>query len=91
MRRPRWQAFGGAVIVVAGIAALIEARSHHPVYYQPGEGSVRIYFGAAGSLPQTAYDLLRIGGWALVIFGGLIVLIGLIGYWGSQSRGTPEA
>lgn len=92
VRRARWQVFGGAVVVVAGIAAFIEAQSHHPVYYnQATEGSVRIYFGSAGALPQTAYDLLRIGGWALLIFGVLLVVVGLIGYWGARARATPDA
>jgi hypothetical protein len=37
-------------------------------------------------LPQTAYDLLRIAAWALVIIGGLLVVTGLISYWRTQGR-----
>jgi hypothetical protein len=35
----------------------------------------------ASGLSPTAYDLLHIGAWALVILGGLTVLLGLIRYW----------
>jgi len=34
----------------------------------------------SGHLSQTPHDLLRIGAWALVIFGGLLVIVGLIAY-----------
>jgi hypothetical protein len=35
----------------------------------------------ASGLSPTAYDLLHIGAWALVIFGALLIIVGLIGYW----------
>jgi hypothetical protein len=77
--------FGGAVLVIAGIAAFIEAHSHAPRPEKVcglAEGCVS---SAASGLSQTAYDLLRIGGWALVIIGGLLVVTGLIRYWRAQS------
>jgi hypothetical protein len=77
-----WRVFAGAALVIAGIAAFIEAHSHRPIPAGPtgvGSGIGDIPSPASG-LSQTAYDLLRIGGWALVIVGGLLVLIGLIGY-----------
>jgi hypothetical protein len=37
-------------------------------------------------LSPTAYDLLRVGAWALVIVGGLLVVTGVIRYWASQTR-----
>jgi hypothetical protein len=40
----------------------------------------------ASGLSQTVYDLLRIGGWALVIVGALVVVTGLIRYWRAQPR-----
>jgi hypothetical protein len=90
--------FGGAALVIAGIAAFIEAHAHRPVAaFNPtpvvtrqlervevGSGLAR----PASGLSQTPYDLLRIGAWALVIVGALLVIVGLIGYWGAQ-RGTP--
>lgn len=70
--------------MVAGIAAFIEAHSHRPIYGCPhgapecsvGEG----HYLRPGSLSQTPYDVLRIGGWALVIFGALLVIVGLIAF-----------
>ena len=53
--------FVGAIMVVGGIAAFIEAGSHAP--------GVECPRGRCGSrateLSHTAYDLLRIGGWSL--------------------------
>ena len=40
----------------------------------------------ATGLSHTAYDLLRIGAWALVIFGAVLVVTGLIRCWTSQAR-----
>jgi hypothetical protein len=85
-----WRVFGGAALVVAGIAAFIEAHSHRSGF----EGLTAIRRarlesrGAAptSGLSPTAYDLLRIGAWALVIFGTLLVVVGLIGYWSGQRR-----
>jgi uncharacterized protein YjeT (DUF2065 family) len=69
--------FGGAILLIAGIAAFIEAHSHPPL-----EGLRER--GGPSHLSRTAYDLLRIGAWALVILGGLLVIVGLIRYWAVQ-------
>jgi uncharacterized membrane protein HdeD (DUF308 family) len=69
--------FGGAVLVIAGIAAFIEAHHYRPFpsgYFTPGVQ------GAPSRLSQTGYDLLRIGGWAFVIVGALLIVVGLIAY-----------
>lgn len=85
--------FGGAVLVIAGIAAFIEAHGRAPAYVYrcvPEPCPVETRVGAllhtvseleSGHLAQTPYDLLRIGAWALLIVGGLLVIVGLIGYW----------
>ena len=86
------QIFSGAVLVIAGIAAFIEAHSHRPGF----EGLTEIRRarlesrGAAptSGLSPTAYDLLHIGAWALVILGGLLVITGLIRYW-TTVRSAP--
>jgi hypothetical protein len=78
------QVFIGAVLVIAGIAAFIEAHTHRP--FVEGEGFAREH--EASHLSHGAYDLLRIGGWALVIVGGLLVVTGLIRYWGTQRGGN---
>jgi hypothetical protein len=84
--------FGGAVLVVAGIAAFIEAHSHKPALAYAGSTRSGIVREVEAETPhahlglsQTNYDLLRIGGWALVIVGGSLV-VGLIAYWTAQTR-----
>jgi hypothetical protein len=85
------QVFVGAVLTIAGIAAFIEAHSHPPEVESrcrrggevcPLEEFIHVHVG----LSQTAYDLLRISAWALIIIGALLVLTGLIRYWGAQTR-----
>jgi uncharacterized membrane protein HdeD (DUF308 family) len=76
------QIFAGALLVVAGIAAFIEAHSHRPKPASWGEGTE--------GLSHTAYDLLRIGAWALVIFGALLVVTGLIRYWARRRGGDAS-
>jgi hypothetical protein len=80
-----WRIYGGAIIVIAGIAAFIEAHSHPPELEsrcRTGgkacllEDFINVHTG----LSQTAYDLLRIGAWALMILGAVTVIVGLIRY-----------
>ncbi len=86
--------FAGGVLLIAGIAAFIEAARHAPSYFTCA-GSVSDCQAQAelealreitpvpklqpGHLDPTAYDLLHIGGWALAIFGALLIIVGLIG------------
>ena len=65
--------FLGATLAVAGIAGFIEAQAHHPL--RP------LAVPEPSRLSTSAYDLLRIGSWALVIFGALLIVIGLMRYW----------
>lgn len=83
----------GAVLVVGGIAAFIEAHAHLPEYGSNTHRVVEVAIGESGPhellrghLSRTRYDLLVIGAWALAIFGALLVVVGLIGYWGAQTR-----
>jgi uncharacterized membrane protein HdeD (DUF308 family) len=83
----------GAALVIAGIAAVIEAHSHRPeVRYAPprfSRGQVLGYLTLAGpsrGLSQTAYDLLRIGAWALVVVGAVLLVMGFIRYWAAQTE-----
>jgi hypothetical protein len=87
-----WRVFGGAALIVAGIAAFIEANAYRPVaaFVLPTEptGAQRALERVEGpavatpasGLSHTQYDLLHIGGWALLVFGVLLVIVGLIGY-----------
>jgi hypothetical protein len=87
-----WKVLGGAVLVIAGVAAFIEADAHKPeVLLGTAQQARRAARAERLGLPvpetglsHTAYDLLRIGAWAFVIIGGLLVVMGLIRYWRTQ-------
>jgi hypothetical protein len=88
-----WRVFVGAVLVIAGIAAFIEAHTHRPVaaYMLPRDPIYRSQLEQLGEvarpasgLSPDAYDLLRIGAWALVIVGGVLIVMGFIRYWAAQ-------
>ncbi len=82
--------YGGAALLIAGIAAFIEAHSHRPLRECPGGREIcRAESSVHVGLSQTAYDLLHIGAWALVIVGALLIVVGLIGYWRTPQRRTP--
>jgi hypothetical protein len=83
-----WRVFGGAVLVIAGIAAFIEAHSHRPsvITNTVQRGFRTVTVETPAGLSHTAYELLRIGGWALVIIGALLVIVGFIGYWARVKR-----
>ena len=63
--------------MVAGIAVMIVAHEHAPA---PCNGGYVVGAGAVcmTGWPQTVYDLVRIGGWALLIFGVIVVALALI-------------
>jgi hypothetical protein len=85
----------GAALVIAGIAAPIEAHSHRPVrpFVCPPTKICGLSASEVSShLSTTAYDLLRIGAWALVIVGGLTVALWADPLLGaSQGRRMTEA
>jgi hypothetical protein len=94
------QVFIGAALVIAGIAAFIEAGGRAPQYASKCLGHERGTAEAGQSLcegeevrylvpehlSRTPYDLLRIGAWALVLVGGVLMVMGLIRYWRAQPR-----
>jgi hypothetical protein len=77
--------FLGATLAVAGIAGFIAAGAHHPLRC-PGCVPPPFSSSEPSRLSTTAYDLLRIGSWALVIFGALLVLIGLMRLWTTEGK-----
>jgi hypothetical protein len=77
------QVFGGAILASAGIAAFIEAHTYKP--HRP-----EIEPLSSAPLSRAAYDLIRIAGWMLVIFGAVIIITGLIRYWAQQTQGMEE-
>ena len=83
-----WRVYAGAIMVIGGIAAFIEAHRHIPVpARQPEIGLIT----PASGLSDTAYDLLRLGGWALVILGAVSVVLGLIRYAATYTATRPLA
>jgi hypothetical protein len=62
-------------MIVGGIAARIEAARHHPV---PGCSDCSGPAQPATGWSATAYDIVRIGGWALLVFGAVIVVFALV-------------
>jgi hypothetical protein len=73
------RAFVGAAMVVAGIAALIVAHTHRPgplaalgrEFAGPNVLGRLTLRGGPSEWSQTAYDLVRIGGWGLIVFGAV--------------------
>jgi hypothetical protein len=70
-------------MMVAGITGGIVAHEHHPALIGgevqiPGDGISRggpvVHTGWA----MTVYDVVRIGAWALLIFGAIIVAFALV-------------
>jgi hypothetical protein len=84
---PAAMPFLGATLAVAGIAGFIEASANIPGRECPGS-RIRCFSGQTvpAGLSFTAYDLLRIASWALVIFGALLVLTGLMRLWHTEAR-----
>jgi hypothetical protein len=78
------QVIAGVVLAIGGIAALIEAGSHHKAAYRATETGLDEHMitieHAATGWSQTAYDLARIGGWALLIVGAVLLVVGLLRY-----------
>lgn len=83
-----WRVYGGAILIIGGVAAFIDAHRHIPVSARRPEVGV---ITPASGLSHTAYDLLRIGGWALVILGGVTVALGLIRYATATAATKPLA
>ena len=80
---PQRQVFRGATLIIAGIALGYVAQRNKPVGgYQPG---AQVEHGFS----HTVYDLLRVGIWALWIFGILLIVMGLIQYRAQTRRLDP--
>jgi hypothetical protein len=70
----------GALLAVGGIAAQIVAHRHRPGLTS-GAAPSGYTFGferVSVGWSSTAYDLVRVGGWALLIFGAITVAFALI-------------
>lgn len=88
-----WRIYGGAIMLIGGIATFIEIHTRRPVTALVRgptlQDAIRwealeqagVTPHAASGLSPTAYDVLRIGAWTLVILGALTIVVGLIRYW----------
>ena len=77
-----WRLYGGAALFLAGITAFIVDARHKPL-----PGGIEVIYSTGGRhhehLPgwsPTAYDLIHVCGWALVLCGLLLAVMGLIRY-----------
>ena len=68
----------GATLVAAGIAAWIVAARHVPGRTVVSTYCIEPCATKATGWSSTAYDLVRIGAWALLIFGAVTVALALV-------------
>ena len=74
-----WRLYAGAALFVAGVGAFIADYRNRP---QPtlisfdNETQAHLVKG----LSPTAYDLIHVAGWALIVAGVLLMIMGLIRY-----------
>ena len=74
-----WRIYGGAVAFLAGVSAFIVDYRNRPLEaFRPYDHGTHI--ALVQGLSNTAYDLIHIGGWALIIAGVLLMIMGLIRY-----------
>jgi hypothetical protein len=72
-----WRIYGGAALFLAGVSAFIADFRNRP------ESVLRVHGVHAellAGLTPTAYDLIHVAGWALIIAGVLLMIMGLIRY-----------
>lgn len=85
-----WRIYGGAVALLAGIVAFIvdDRHSRLNVIIEGGGGGGLLgeRKHLHGVISGTAYDLIRVGGWALIIGGVVLVCTGLIWYSATLRR-----
>lgn len=73
----------GVVLLLGAVTGFIIVPEHAPysgpsgVTFNPSPDEVL----HGGGWSQTAYDLARIGTWALLIVGLISVIVGLLTYW----------
>jgi hypothetical protein len=71
----------GAVLLVGAATGFVIVPEHKPQFSCGGWG------GPCGGWSRPAYDAARIGTWALLIVGALLVVIGIINFARGPHRG----
>ena len=73
------RAYSGAVLMLAGIAVLIELHVHESYLY-PLIRHHRVLRLEVGGWGGPGYGLAKIGAWTLVLVGALLLMAGLAAY-----------
>jgi hypothetical protein len=74
-----WRIYCGAVAFLAGVSAFIVDYRNRPLdAFRPYDHGTRV--ALVEGLSNTAYDVIHVGGWALIIAGFLLMVMGLIRY-----------
>ena len=77
------------VLSIAGVAGMVVVPEHAPSLSSPSSipipGTTNTVNGfglptVVGGWSQTVYDIARVGTWALLIVGAILVVMGLIKY-----------
>jgi hypothetical protein len=74
-----WRIYGGAVAFLAGASAFIVDYRNRPLEAFRGYDH-GTHIALVQGLSNTAYDLIHVGVWALIIAGVLLMIMGLIRY-----------
>jgi hypothetical protein len=72
-----WRLYAGAVLFLAGVSAFIADFRNRPESVLRVHG---IHAELLTGLTPTAYDLIHVAGWALIVAGLLLMIMGLIRY-----------
>jgi len=74
-----WRIYTGAVSFLAGVSAfIVDARHRSSPGVEAFGNTIGVHTHAR--LSGTAYDLIHIAGWALIVAGVLLMIMGLIRY-----------
>jgi hypothetical protein len=80
-----WRLYAGAALFLAGVSAFIVDYRNRPLEafraYDHGT-----HIALVQGLSPIAYDLIHVGGWALIISGVLLMITGLIRYSAATRR-----
>ena len=72
-----WRLWLGAALMLAGVSAFIVDFRNKPLPVLEISGT---HAALVSGLTPTAYDVIHVAGWALIIAGVLLMIMGLIRY-----------
>jgi len=75
-----WRIYAGAVSFLAGVSAfVVDARHRRSPGVEAFGNTIGVHTHEQG-LSGTAYDLIHVAGWVLIVAGVLLIIMGLIRY-----------